>query len=375
LRAALVACGLAAALFAFLGLVACNQPLRRASTRSVRYTQRASFGYRATARPGPVYPSGAVTTGDTVFTALVHRLRVRVGYQFASAAKNSIAGTYAVSLKLTGPSGWSRTIPLAAPRPFAGPRWHRNVTLDLPALQALLNSVARLTGVATSGDGSLALVADVHARGSVAGKPINASFQPILTLALAPLQLAPASGTVGSGQTAGGFSPQAHGSVVVPATQTNTLGVASIHLSIALLRKLTLAGLALALVGAALVAVLLRRRGAFAEAARIQARYGQLLVPIAAGEDLGWPPVDVASIKALVALAQCSGQLILHSHDDTADTYLVNDEGTVYRYQAKLPKVTWGEWSEHETPLADEVAAPTIAPADDDDGEPTRLAA
>ena len=28
------------------------------------------------------------------------------------------------------------------------------------------------------------------------------------------------------------------------------------------------------------------------------------------------------------------------------DTYLVNDSGTVYRYQIKLPLVTWGEWTE-----------------------------
>ena len=45
-------------------------------------------------------------------------------------------------------------------------------------------------------------------------------------------------------------------------------------------------------------------------------------------------------------LAESAGQLILHHQADAVDTYLVNDNGTVYRYQIKLPLVTWGEWTE-----------------------------
>jgi hypothetical protein len=101
------------------------------------------------------------------------------------------------------------------------------------------------------------------------------------------------------------------------------------------------------LCGAAIVplVVLLRRNRAFDEAARIRARYGHLLVPILIGEDLGWPPVDVTNFKALVRLAETAGQVILHHQADAVDTYLVNDNGTVYRYQITLPLVTWGEWS------------------------------
>jgi hypothetical protein len=125
------------------------------------------------------------------------------------------------------------------------------------------------------------------------------------------------------------------------------------------------------------LAVLLRRNRAFDEAARIRARYGHLLVPILIGDDLGWPPVDVTSFKALVRLADAAGQVILHHQADAADTYLVNDNGTVYRYQISLPQVAWGEWSETHvavdpaalaqtaTALADaaDAAAPADAPA------------
>ena len=55
------------------------------------------------------------------------------------------------------------------------------------------------------------------------------------------------------------------------------------------------------------------------------------------------------SIKSLVRLAESGQRLILHTRSDNVDTYLVNDEGTVYRYQVKPSKVIWGEWS--ETPV------------------------
>jgi hypothetical protein len=81
------------------------------------------------------------------------------------------------------------------------------------------------------------------------------------------------------------------------------------------------------------------------------AQYGHMIVPIVGGEDLGWPPVDVASIKALVRLAESGQRLILHNRADDVDTYMVNEEGTVYRYQVKPSKVVWGDWSEPAAPV------------------------
>ena len=95
-----------------------------------------------------------------------------------------------------------------------------------------------------------------------------------------------------------------------------------------------------------------RKRGEpFEETFRIQAKYGYMIVPIIGGDDLGWPPVDVPNIKALVRLAESRQRLILHNRSDDVDTYMVNEEGTVYRYQVKPSKVVWGDWSEPTAPL------------------------
>jgi hypothetical protein len=126
----------------------------------------------------------------------------------------------------------------------------------------------------------------------------------------------------------------------------NTFSLAGHTLSYSAIAWLALSGFLLTGVLSVVLVVLLRRNKAFDEAARIRARHGHLLVPILIGEDLGWPPVDVTSFKALVRLAESAGQLILHHQADAVDTYLVNDSGTVYRYQITLPLVTWGEWTE-----------------------------
>ena len=142
----------------------------------------------------------------------------------------------------------------------------------------------------------------------------------------------------------------------------NTFSLAGHTLSYSAIAWLALAGLLLTGALVAFLAVLLRRNQAFDEAARIRARYSHLLVPILIGEDLGWPPVDVTSFKALARLAESAGQLILHHQADAVDTYLVNDNGTVYRYQITLPLVSWGEWTETNV-VADPAALAEAATA------------
>src|SRR3954464_289659 len=78
-----------------------------------------------------------------------------------------------------------------------------------------------------------------------------------------------------------------------------------------------------------------RPRTSTATATRPVARCRHLLVPIAGTTfDPARPPIDVTSIGALAQLAERSERLILHHQRDGVDTYLVDDEGTLYRYQA-----------------------------------------
>jgi signal peptidase I len=349
-----VGCAAVAAVFLCLGLFALLRPADKASTHNVPYTQQVSFGYHASAPAGPVYPNGVVTTGDPIFLQLVHKLRIDMSYRLAAPAAHDVTGTEKVTLKVTGPSGWSRSLALTAPVRFRGDHLRTSVTLNIPQVQALLARVQSLTGVPAASGYTLAVTPDVRVRGVLAGQALAATLTRSMTFEIEPLQLqpggasaaptgtpgAPASSSAGS---SGAPAPQ-KGQVSTASTSPNTLGVAGHSLSVSAVRWLGLLGFLVAGAAAFLLAGF-RRSRPFGEAAQIQSKYGHMIIPIVAGEDLGWPPVDVTTIKALVRLAECGQRMILHAHDDDADTYMVNEEGTVYRYQARS-NVVWGEWSE-----------------------------
>jgi hypothetical protein len=191
--------------------------------------------------------------------------------------------------------------------------------------------------------------------GTIAGQPLDATFTPTANFELQPLELtpggsspAPSSGaTGGAGPSAqSGFDPTATGTVSSVSSVPNRLELAGHAFGYGEIKWLALLGFLVSGAVAAFLAILLKRNQAFDEAVRIRSRYGHLLVPVLSGEDLGWPPVDVTSFKALARLAESTGQLVLHHQADAVDTYMVNDNGTVYRYQIRLPLVNWGEWSD-----------------------------
>ncbi len=152
-----------------------------------------------------------------------------------------------------------------------------------------------------------------------------------------------------------GYGQSTSGAVMdAPGTAPAKITVLGVSPQVVLLRWISILGLLLS-AGATLFFYLRKRGEPFVETFRIQSQYSHLIVPIVAGEDLGWPAVDVPYIKSLVRLAESGQRLILHTRSDNVDTYLVNDEGTVYRYQVKPSKVVWGEWT--GDPVAVEKAA------------------
>ena len=162
----------------------------------------------------------------------------------------------------------------------------------------------------------------------------------------------------GAGALSGGSSSASQsnytqtqtGAVSSPSTTPNSLTALGASAHIELLRWIAVVGLVLS-VAAAIYFYLRKRSEPFEETFRIQSQYGHMIVPIVGGEDLGWPPVDVPSIKSLVRLAEAGQRLILHNRSGDVDTYMLNEEGTVYRYQVKPSKVVWGEWSRTSPPL------------------------
>jgi signal peptidase I len=365
-RSLLIGVGAAGVACLALGGFALGHATTKTVPHDVAYTQQATFGYHASAPRGAVYPDGTVNTGDPIFLALVHRIGVRVVDRFDGPHATGVRGTAQLVLNVSGVTGWKRSIPLTSVRHFRGARTALSTTLDINAVEALLVEVARQTGMAGISGYTLAVTLNAHVNATVAGQPVDQEYSPGLGFALTPLQLeAGSAGTVAAKK----------GTIITTSVAPNPLHVLGHDTSYATLKWLGLLGALLCGVVAVPLAILLTRNRAFDEAARIRTRYGHLLVPILIGEDLGWPPVDVGNFRALVRLAEAAGQVILHHQADAVDTYLVNDNGTVYRYQISLPLVNWGEWTETNvevdpatlaetaSALADAAALPVPGPA------------
>ncbi len=359
--ACLTASAVAAAVFLVLGVFSFARPATKPTEVTTPYKQQVSFGYSAHAHPGPVYPTGAIHTGDPIFLSQVNQVAVHVRYRFSSTGSHEIAGTEGIVLQLTSPTGWSRTIVLTPSTRFTGDHTSTTVKLDVRQLKALLTKVATLTGLPSAAY-TVVVEPIVHITGTVAGQPLNLSFSPSMSFQLGAQQLVPAgaqstsvpAATSGNSAAPSGtgstLAPSRGGTVGTPATAPATITVLGVSPEVALLRWIGVVGLLLSL--AATVYFYLRKRGEpFDESVRISADYGHMIVPIVGGEDLGWPPVDVPSIKSLVKLAEAGQRLILHNRSDDVDTYMVNEEGTVYRYQVKASNVVWGDWSDTEAPV------------------------
>src|SRR5581483_6496369 len=153
----------------------------------------------------------------------------------------------------------------------------------------------------------------------------------------------------GTGQAS--FVQSQRASVSTAARAGNRVDLLSHRVPVAGLRWLAVLGLLIS--GAVAVFTTVRKRARpFDEAARIQADYGHLIVPVVGvPEGLAGAPVDVPTMSALARLAECGQRLILHCREQNRDVYLVNDEGTIYRYCADAAKVQWGEWSLTPRPL------------------------
>ena len=326
------------ALFGAVALLGATHAQTRPVTRANAYAQHVSFGYFGKARPGTVYPSGRVRTGDTVFTQLVHRLTLTADYRFSSALAHQVRGTAGLAAKLRSQQGFERTLRLTGRTQFAGDRWHASGTLDLIRLRKAIAAYERTTGIV--GDSyTIDVAAHVAVQGVVGGRRVHELLAPTpVSFALDSTKLKlllpeqpdapdPLQATV-AGSLAGS----------APAS----IGLGGLRLSVRTARTVGVLGA----VGAVLVAVLglllvARGRGGD-EVEQIRRRYRSWLVE--AASPLSAPNVvDLTSIESLARLAEYYERAIVHHADGAAHTFAIEHEGTLYRVRlgAEVHQLEW----------------------------------
>ena len=92
---------------------------------------------------------------------------------------------------------------------------------------------------------------------------------------------------------------------------------------------------------AAMLALIARLSAPTSEAAGIRRRYAPLLVPVhPMPAPPGRPLVDVTEFATLARLAERYGLLVLHWTRSDVETFVVQDEGTTYRYRTSTGKTS-----------------------------------
>jgi signal peptidase I len=321
--AVLALAALALAAFAF------TRPTTRDVADDLTYQQSGAFSYAAAAPPG-LYDAPAVQTGEPIFRNVSKNLTVDFAYRLESQAPADFHGTYRLVAQLSMLNGWKRTIELQPKQTFSGGAFATHGVLDLAAVQALIATLEAQTELIRQ-QYVLAIVPEVRVAGTLAGQALQDTFAPRLEFRLDALQLQLLKDGHDDQEL---FTPTKAGLLKHMRAEPNTLALLGLSLTVPNARWIALTVFALALAGMGAVGVPLVRAMQRDEAARIQLKYGALMVASAGGvQPAGARIIDLATMADLAKLAEKHGTPILHEAAGLTHRYLVYDAALAYRYQ------------------------------------------
>ena len=324
--------GVIAVACAILAAVSYSRSPTRLGDGPALYAQQGTFTYEATVPPGAVYEHGRLSTGQPAYVQVVRSLRFNFAYAVAATAQHTLFGTTSLAAELANGSGWSRSFPLAAKAAFSGDSATVSGILPLAGLRQLANRLEAVTGQVPD-TYTVTIRPQITLSGQVGGAAVKDAFSPPLQLALDryKLTLPPA------GASPVGELRRAQDGPASRRQVASTLSVLGVTLQVQSARRLaTMLGLA-ALAGALGIGLLfLLGLHKADEPERIRARYGQLIVEIAAPRRrFAEHDVVMASFADLVRVSERHGRMILHAQEGDRHVYLVEDDGVAYRYEAE----------------------------------------
>jgi len=316
--------GLAALL---LGAASFFRPVSKVVEDNYTYTHSGRFSYSADAPVG-LYDERVVQPGEPLFTGLMCEMGVGFKYQLTSEQPARLSGTYSLLAEVSDSSGWKRTVTLLPAKPFSGDAFSIQSPVNLCHMQSYIDRMEELTGVRRSVY-QLAVVAVIHTRGDIGGRPLDEDFHPRMSFQIDRVQAQLI-------QTEPGVDPliaELEGTLEGSRVEMSTISLLGWKLKVVQARWVSLAGLLLAAAGFGLFGAIVMRASRHDGKAVVDLKYGPLLVGVGkGGEPTGGQMVEVRSIDDLARLAQHHGLMILHREAPDGHWYYVQDGATVYRY-------------------------------------------
>ncbi len=303
----------------------------RPSTRTangIQYQQMGNYAYSATGTPG-VYDTETVHSGEPVFPKLSCFLNIGFTYNILGNQLQNISGSHQMFARVMDqPSGWQRTLPLITQTAFTGASYSSTAVLDLCQLETMVNLAENETELHTS-TYTVEIVTNVAFNANASGQMVADTFEPVLTFRYDRVHLYLAN-------TNGDSDPMLitkDGLADNPNMQANTLSLPGWKPTVDFIRVFALLGLGISLGGLVLMGLYIFNTVRQSEEALIRLRYSSVLVDV---YEKNLEPtsttIDVTSMDDLAKLAERQGTMILHMTSNFLHYYLVQNNGTTYRY-------------------------------------------
>jgi signal peptidase I len=324
--------------FLFLGFLGLSIfAFTRPSTRTadtIPYQQEGNYSYSATGTPG-VYDTEMVRSGEPVFPRLACFLNIGHTYNIQGNQLQNVSGSQQMFARIMDqPSGWLRTIPLLPQTAFSGNSYFSMATLDLCQLETLVNLVEKETGLRAS-TYTIEIVTNITFTANVSGQAIAGTFDPILAFKYDKVHLYLADTNAESDP----MHTTKEGLTGSSAVQANTLSLLGWKPAVDFIRVFALLGLGISLSGLVILGLFVFNTARQSEDALIRLRYGSILVDV---YEKSLEPtstiIDVTSMDDLAKLAERQGTMVLHMVINFLHYYLVQNNGTTYRYVVSTGK-------------------------------------
>ena len=313
----------------FLGLsiFAFTRPITRAAD-NIPYQQDSYYYYSATGTPG-VYDTEMVRTGEPIFPRLTCFLNIGFTYNILGGQLQNISGSHQMYARVMDEqSGWQRTIPMIPKTAFTGNSYFTMAAMDLCQLESLVNLMERETGLHTN-TYTVEVITNVTFTANASGLAITDTFDPVLAFKFDKVHLY----LTNSNEQTDPMHITKQGLASSSNVQANTLPLLGWEPTIGFIRVFALLGLGISLSGLVIMGLLTLNTARQSEDAFIRLRYGSMLVDV---YEKSLEPtstmIDVTSMDDLAKLAERQGTMILHMTLNFLHYYLVQNNGTTYRY-------------------------------------------
>ncbi|RLT34941.1 MAG: hypothetical protein DWI58_20020 [Chloroflexi bacterium] len=315
-----------------LGTIAVSHGPTETKPLPLLFEQRAVLDYTAKGAPG-LYDAPAATSGDPVFAAVADEVLFTLKYSLEGVVSNAlisdVKGTAKLDAEVSAANGWKRTLNIAPAAQFNSPTTLLSGTLSLRQVRDLIAQTETLSGVGFA-QYRVRIIESVKGTAVVTGKPIDLNLQKSVGFQLDKNQLSIVAGE-SLAQGEGGST-----ATTISKPWVITVPPIGFQITYDWLRFTSILSVVLAIAGLIVMGVATRITERAGEAALIEARYADLLVPTDADAiDFGGQLVGVSKFDDLVRMARRTQGSILHCRAFVGDQYLMVEPGVTYLYSVR----------------------------------------